>query len=137
MFTSFAVFACVASVAGIQGERVDTVETTGQSVNRVVGDSLSASGPRRALVQVAANRETARQMKGIEASDSVAQRRRAIEHSDWYYRRLTIHKAASFATAPLFVAEYIVGQKLFDGNPSSGEKPLTRLSRPGSVCCSG
>jgi hypothetical protein len=86
-------------------------------------DSLSApSGPRRALAQVAASQETAQQVRGIEVSDSATQRRRAIEHSDWYYRRLTIHKAASFATAPLFVAEYIVGQKLFDGNASSGEK---------------
>lgn len=82
-------------------------------------DSLpSPSGPQRALAQVAANPETARSDRGNEGSDSTAQRRRAIEHSDWYYRRLTIHKAASFATVPLFVAEYIVGDKLFAGNPS-------------------
>jgi hypothetical protein len=54
--------------------------------------------------------------------DSVSQRRRAIEHSDWYYKRLAIHKAASFATAPLFVAEYLVGEKLFDGDGSGNLK---------------
>ena len=55
-------------------------------------------------------------------TDSVAQRRRAVTHSDWYYRRLTIHKAASWATVPLFVTEYILGDKLFEGNASSGTK---------------
>ena len=125
MLTNLAVLLCVAGAAGAQLQRADTAETIGQHATLLDGtvDSTSApSGPRRALARVAASQETARQIRGIELRDSAAQRRRAIEHSDWYYRRLTIHKAASFATAPLFVAEYIVGQKLFDANPSSGEK---------------
>jgi hypothetical protein len=44
---------------------------------------------------------------------TTAQRRRAVEHSDWYYRRLTIHKVASFTTLPLFVTEYYLGDKLY------------------------
>jgi hypothetical protein len=60
---------------------------------------------------------------GTEISDSiVTQRRRAVQHSDWYYRRLAIHKAASFATVPLFVTEYILGDKLYDGNASGSVK---------------
>ena len=39
-------------------------------------------------------------------------RPRAIQYSDWYYRRLVVHRIASFAEYPLFVAEYLVGSKL-------------------------
>ena len=125
MLTSLAVFLCVTSAAGIQAGRADSIEAASQYVGGIsvrVDSVQSPSGPRRALAQVAVSRETTRAARGIEDSDSAAQRRRAIEHSDWYYRRLTIHKAASFATIPLFVAEYIVGQKLFDGNASSNDK---------------
>jgi hypothetical protein len=56
------------------------------------------------------------------ATDTVTQRRRAVEYSDWYYRRLTIHKVASYTTIPLFVTEYILGNKLFDGDASGSVK---------------
>jgi hypothetical protein len=36
----------------------------------------------------------------------------AIEYSDLYYTRLTIHKYASYATIPLFVLQYVSGQEL-------------------------
>ncbi len=38
-----------------------------------------------------------------------------IEYSDAYFTRLTIHKWASYLTVPLFVSQYIVGQKLMNG----------------------
>jgi len=41
-------------------------------------------------------------------------RRRAVEHSDAYYTRLTIHRWASWATVPLFAAQYAAGQQLLD-----------------------
>lgn len=57
------------------------------------------------------------------ATDTLAaQRRRAVEHSDWYYKRLTIHKVASYTTIPLFVTEYVLGDKLFGGDASSSVK---------------
>src|SRR5512140_684493 len=40
-------------------------------------------------------------------------RRRAIEVSDWYARRLAVHRALSYATIPIFVGEYIAGERLF------------------------
>jgi hypothetical protein len=43
----------------------------------------------------------------------------AIEYSDWYYKRLTIHKYASYATIPLFALQYFSGQELFK-NPGEG-----------------
>jgi hypothetical protein len=37
-----------------------------------------------------------------------------VEYSDWYNRRLTIHRWASYATLPLFVGNYVTGQQLLD-----------------------
>jgi hypothetical protein len=51
------------------------------------------------------------------SSDSAAQ---AIEHSDLYYTRLTIHRWTSYAAVPLLVAQYVVGQQLDDGGGSRG-----------------
>jgi hypothetical protein len=46
--------------------------------------------------------------------DTVPRRRpRAIEYSESYYVRLKIHKYASYATIPLFAAEYLTGDHLF------------------------
>jgi hypothetical protein len=46
----------------------------------------------------------------------------AFEYSDGYYKRLKVHKYASFATLPLFVSQYAVGQKLYDGNASDSTR---------------
>jgi hypothetical protein len=48
----------------------------------------------------------------------------AFEYSDGYRTRLKIHKYASFATLPLFVAQFAVGQKLYDDNGSDGTRSL-------------
>jgi hypothetical protein len=37
----------------------------------------------------------------------------AIEYSDWYERRLTIHRWASYAILPLFAFQYAAGRELF------------------------
>jgi hypothetical protein len=37
----------------------------------------------------------------------------AVEYSDWYARRLTIHRWASYATLPLFAGNYVTGDQLF------------------------
>lgn len=50
-------------------------------------------------------------------------RPRAITYSDAYYTRLTIHRIGSYAMLPLFVTEFVLGQKLInDSTPSSGLK---------------
>jgi hypothetical protein len=41
-------------------------------------------------------------------------RRQAVEHSDFYYKRLAVHRYASYATVPLFVTEYVLGEHLFN-----------------------
>lgn len=54
----------------------------------------------------------------------VVRRRRAIQYSDNYYTRLTIHRYGSYAMLPLFAAEFALGQNLInDSNPSSWIKP--------------
>jgi len=46
----------------------------------------------------------------------------AVEHSDAYLTRAKIHKYASFATLPLFAAEYALGQSLYDSSANAGSK---------------
>jgi len=52
-------------------------------------------------------------------ADTVRKRPRAIEYSNFYTVRLTIHRYASFATLPLFVAEYALGRSLYNTPPDS------------------
>jgi len=50
------------------------------------------------------------------------QRPVAVTHSEGYEVRSKIHKVASYATLPLFVAQYFVGQELYDGTGSESAK---------------
>jgi hypothetical protein len=51
---------------------------------------------------------------GIEAApgDTTKPRKKAFQLSEAYEQRLKIHKLASYATLPLFVAEYLAGDQL-------------------------
>jgi hypothetical protein len=48
------------------------------------------------------------------ASADTGGRRRthAVEYSDWYARRLAVHRIASYTMLPLFAAEYVLGDRL-------------------------
>ena len=54
----------------------------------------------------------------------VPQRRKATEVSDWYARRLMVHKIGAFVELPVFAAQYAVGQRLYT-RTSSGESGLS------------
>lgn len=57
--------------------------------------------------------------------DSVIRRRpRAIEYSDWYARRLTIHKLGGYVMLPLFGTEYWLGERLINGQASGNERSI-------------
>lgn len=43
---------------------------------------------------------------------------KSVDYSDWYYRRLDIHRWGSYAMVPLFIAQYVVGTKLESGDDS-------------------
>lgn len=52
------------------------------------------------------------------ADTPVTRRPRAIEYSDWYYRRLLAHRIGAFAMFPLVGAELALGQNLInDSHP--------------------
>lgn len=40
-------------------------------------------------------------------------RPKAVEVSDWYNRRLTVHRALSYATVPLFAFQYAAGRRIW------------------------
>lgn len=43
----------------------------------------------------------------------------AVEYSDAYYTRLTIHRIGSYAMLPLFAGEYYLGDKLLNGSDNA------------------
>jgi hypothetical protein len=43
-----------------------------------------------------------------------SQRRRSVEVSEWYGRRLTIHRYAAYASIPVFALQYAAGSQLYD-----------------------
>ena len=65
---------------------------------------------------------------GIAAQDNdttVTHRRpRAIEYSDWYSKRLEIHKIGSYVELPLFASEWYLGDKLLNGDGTDTQKNL-------------
>jgi hypothetical protein len=63
----------------------------------------------------------------IGVTDSTHRRPRSIEYSDWYARRLEIHKVASYTELPLFAAEYYLGQKLLNGDGTDSQKNMHQL----------
>ncbi len=51
-------------------------------------------------------------------------RPKAISYSDGYYTRLKIHKYASFAVLPLFAAQSVIGEKLYNGTASRSQRSI-------------
>lgn len=64
----------------------------------------------------------------VAADTPIVRRPRAIEYSDAYNTRLTIHRIGSYTMLPLFAAEYSLGQNLMqDAAPPSWIKPTHGL----------
>jgi hypothetical protein len=77
----------------------------------VAGDSLSRpSAPAGPVLRLGFTRVSA----FLPGDGAQGQRPRAVEYSKAYETRLAIHHWASFATLPLFAAEYYIGQKLIN-----------------------
>jgi hypothetical protein len=91
------------------------VRTEGFSVDPVLEDGAAPAAPSLAasVSALAANPYS-------DPQATVAPRPLAFEYSDGYYKRLKIHKYASYATIPLFAAQFAVGQKLYNGDASDG-----------------
>ncbi len=69
----------------------------------------SVSGPVQSALAAAA----------LAPGDTVPRRRRAIEVSDWYERRLRIHRYGAYVTYPLFALTAVAGTQLYD-DPRNG-----------------
>jgi hypothetical protein len=94
--------------------RVDTV-----TVDSVATETASVDGgPRRGAAGFT------RAVGSAATEDTTQSRHRAVEYSDWYARRLTIHRWGSYAMLPLFVGEYVLGEKLIDGTATSSTRGL-------------
>jgi hypothetical protein len=78
--------------------------------------ALAAAAARPDSVPVRAVREPPAGVTWQSAMDTVPARprRKAVEISDAYQTRLTIHQWASYATLPIFAAQAIVGEKLYN-----------------------
>jgi len=63
---------------------------------------------------------------GVAAKPAKAdqQRTQAVQYSEGYNTRRKIHMIASYATIPLFVGQYIAGEKLYDGEGGSTAKSV-------------
>lgn len=51
-------------------------------------------------------------MRLAQPADTGRKRPRAVSYSDWYSRRVTIHRRTSWAMLPLFAASYYTGNRL-------------------------
>jgi hypothetical protein len=75
--------------------------------------ALSAAIPNAAAAQGDTS-STVTEITTFAARADTVRRKRpvAVEYSDWYARRLAIHRWASYATLPLFAANYVTGSQL-------------------------
>lgn len=51
--------------------------------------------------------------------DSLRQRRRSVDVSEWYARRLKIHRYAAYASLPVFALQYAAGRELYNKGSSA------------------
>ena len=71
---------------------------------RVVPDSAPATIPSRLELPVSLQ---------LEADTTPRRRRKSIEVSEWYERRLRIHRYGAYATIPRFVFQAAAGNVLY------------------------
>ena len=82
---------------------------------RVLPDSVTASIP-----SIPSRLELPISLQ-IEADTTPRRRRKSVEVSEWYERRLRIHRYGAYATIPLFVFQAAAGNELFQkGSGAAG-----------------
>lgn len=70
------------------------------------------------------------------AVDTPRARPRAIEVSDWYSRRLTIHRTLSYAVIPIFAAQWVAGERIYKHGNQAPEWAKT-THRAGATALAG
>lgn len=92
----------------------DTARFAPDSVS-VLSDSVSLSIPSRLVLPVSLQ---------IESDTAPRRRRKSIEVSEWYERRLRIHRYGAYAMIPLFAFQAAAGNELY--NKGSGAEGWAR-----------
>jgi len=72
---------------------------------------------------------------GAVSADTAESRPHAVEYSNGYYTRLTIHRYAAYAELPLFAAEYALGQSML--NAQHAGEPVSSSTRSAHVAVAG
>lgn len=68
---------------------------------------------------------------------SPARRVQAVEVSDWYSRRLTLHRRLSYTVIPLFAFQYAAGQQLWEKGTGGAPEWARRGHRIGAATIGG
>ena len=108
----------VASIVALDTSSTAVRDTSLLDAFRAASDSLSAAvarfdqpvGIHRAPLAPSAALSRA----SLFPADTPRARPRAIEVSDWYNRRLTIHRYLSYSVLPIFGVQYMAGRQLWD-----------------------
>lgn len=95
--------AALALVLALAGS-ADTVRLAPDSAS-ATADSVSFSIPARLVLPVSLQ---------LEPDTTPRRRRKSIEVSDWYNRRLQIHRYGAYAMIPLFVFQAAAGNELYN-----------------------
>jgi hypothetical protein len=92
-------------LAGVQAPAGDTT-----ALRAPLADSLFIVSARRPALDSAGRFA---RLDVLADEDTVRRRRRAVEVSEWYSRRLTVHRYVAYATIPVFALQYAAGNELF------------------------
>jgi hypothetical protein len=100
------------------------VEDSGQASNCAAHPGQFAGGSIRAALepQLRGSLAVEARHSGSAQTQSPTPPPKAFEYSEAYATRRKIHFYASFATLPLFVTQYVLGDKLYDGSSGGGTK---------------
>ena len=123
-------------IAGLLALFLSTADTT--LVNRTPIDTTAvpvpgalavSSAPEPPLSAIAALPTLSPSMLPVPGDTGTRKRARAVQYSEWYGRRVAIHKALSWTMLPLFAVSYYTGTQLAD-NGRAGVSSTVRTLHP-------
>jgi hypothetical protein len=106
----------------------------------LASDSVPSRAPRPDTIAAVAPSIALRGIPHLEIptdpADTVRKRRKAVEVSEWYSRRLTVHRYVAYATIPVFAVQYAAGERLFKKGDGAPEWAKT-MHRVGATTLAG
>ena len=98
--------ALVLALTFVRADTTDSIATRADLTHHVADTGDVTAGP---LVPRAID---PRLLVALADTEPRRRRAKAVEYSDWYTRRLTIHRWASWTMLPVFAAQYAAGTQL-------------------------